>query len=86
MFTQAECKYLNSEQREFTNDRGERIKFYRLNVLDMPELNPITLPCSESVYTRLQAQDPVKLSDMVLYLSVTQRGNAVRVRVEDFTV
>lgn len=81
MIVQVAAKYLNAEARQFTNDQGQQIDFYRVQVLDYPELNPMLLPLSRECYETGLPFD--KLEDVVLTLSITARQNGnVRVQVQ----
>lgn len=78
------AKFLGAEERTFTNDHGQQVDFFRVQLLDYPELNPITLSCSRECYGNGLPFD--KLEDVNVVLTIQQRGQGgIRVQVQQIS-
>lgn len=78
------AKFLSAEARSFQNEQGQSIDYYRVQFLDYPELNPITLACSRDCYDRGMPFD--KLEDVNVVLTIEQRGTSgIRVQVQQIS-
>lgn len=78
MFVSSPAKFLKVSENSFTNDSGQLVPYYRVNIIDN-DAEPCVLPCSRDVFESGGLFG--YLSDVEVTLSITYRNNGVRCRV-----
>lgn len=82
MIVEAPAKYLNCENNSFTDqETGRLVEYARIQVLDYPDYQPVTLSINKDVVGGGLPFD--KLQDIILTITIVPARNGVRVRVEN---